>query len=438
LRKLFIHHIRSNNLFLKKDKLLLAVSGGVDSVVLCHLLAVEGYEFEIAHCNFKLRDLDSDKDEVFVKNLAKKYNVSFHAKKFSTKMSAKKNKTSIQMEARDLRYKWLRKIMKQINAKYILTAHHKNDSVETFLINIIRGTGVRGLLGIQNNEFLIRPLLFATKEELISYSVKEKLRFRIDSSNFSNKYVRNQLRNLIIPKIEEINPNFQETVLKEQKIFSFIYKFYLEQIDILKKNILTKKNKDVLINLKIIRSLNSPEPIVYEILKCYGFRSAIDITNAFFGRSGSQFFSPTHRLLIDRDSAIITPLSTNGNHKLYFIDKNEINPNLPIIISFSASNKIKFNKENQNIASLDFDKLTFPLTLRKWRSGDRFIPLGMKNFKKLSDFFIDLKIPRNEKESIWLLCSQKDIVWIVGYRIDDRFKIKSNTKKMYIATYFNS
>ena len=196
LRKFFTHHIRSNNLFLKKDKLLLAVSGGVDSVVLCHLLAVEGYEFEIAHCNFKLRDIDSDKDEVFVKNLAKKYNVSFHAKKFNTKMSAKKNKASIQMQARDLRYKWLRKIMKQINAKYILTAHHKNDSVETFLINIIRGTGVRGLLGIQNNEFLIRPLLFATKEELISYSVKEKLRFRTDRSNFSNKYVRNQLRNL--------------------------------------------------------------------------------------------------------------------------------------------------------------------------------------------------------------------------------------------------
>lgn len=436
MRSDFLEYIKKNNLFLKSDKLLVAVSGGKDSIVLTDLLALEGFNFEIAHCNFSLRGSESEKDEIFVKELANRYKVKFHSKRFNTEDYAKRNRISIQMAARDLRYTWFNKIKQKIRADYLLTAHHQNDSLETFLINLIRGTGIKGLLGIQTTKTAVRPLLFSNKKDISSYVKIKKLHFREDKSNASNEYTRNQIRNIILPLIEKINPQFQRTILKEKRYLKGVYEIYIKEIERLKKEVLIVKDKKVFIDLTKIKSLKRSEALMYEILTPYGFNSVPEIIEACFGQSGKQFFSSSYRLLIDRKVAIIDPiLKTDTN--IYTINEDDKELLNPINLNFTIQNQPKINKTEKSIASFDFSQLKFPLTLRKWRSGDRFVPLGMRGFKKISDFFIDNKLSRIEKESAWLLCSDEDIIWIIGHRIDNRYKVTKKSKKTYIATALN-
>ena len=446
----FIDFIKKENLFQPKDKLLLAVSGGVDSVVLCEVCKQAGFDFVIAHCNFKLRGEESERDELFVRELAKKYNAEIFVKKFDTEKFAEQNKLSIQVAARELRYEWFTSLTgnkqnaisnKQTNdncplpiAHWIITAHHANDNLETLLINFFKGTGINGLRGIlSKNKKIIRPLLFARKEELLEFAKENNLSFVEDSSNASDKYTRNYFRNKLIPGIQKVFPQAEDNLLNNIQRFKDIEMLYQQSIDLHKNKLIEKKGEEVHIPvLKLLKSAPLPT-IVYEIIKDFGFTSnqTEEVIKLLKSDSGKYVQSPTHRLLKNRSWLIISPNNTNlfGN---ILIEENDTS------IEF-INGKLSFQKivtdnseltSDRYIAMLDADEIIFPLLLRKWKQGDYFYPLGMSKKKKLSRFFIDQKLSLTEKENIWLLEMNKKIIWVVGQRIDDRFKITAKTKNI--------
>ena len=425
--------IEKNNLFSHRDKLILAISGGRDSVFLFHVLNKLNYNFELAHCNFKLRSEESDVDEIFVNKLAKNYAIKLHVKCFETSVYAKQNSLSIQMAARNLRYEWLNKLKYKTNAKYIITAHHKDDNVETFFINLFRGTGVKGLLAInKKNKDIVRPLLFLSREEINSYINLNNISYREDSSNSSNKYVRNLIRNEIIPKIKEINPSIQNTISNNIATFYQFYEVYSQKINEIKSSIIKNDPPYYSINIEDLKKIFPKEIYLHELLSPFGFNNVRPILNALYSQSGKKFISKKYMLLIDRKK-IILKKHDGFKNEIYFIEKNTCNIQHPINMDFFLSENTDIAKED-NLANIDFDLLKFPLILRRWINGDRFIPLGMKNFKKLSDFFIDKKLTLFDKNEAWVLCSaNKDIVWVIGYRIDNRYKLTKKTKKVYLA-----
>lgn len=425
--------IEKNNLFSHRDKLILAISGGRDSVFLFHVLNKLNYNFELAHCNFKLRSKESDDDEIFVNKLAKNYAIKLNVKCFETSAYAKQNSLSIQMAARNLRYEWLNKLKYKANAKYIITAHHKDDNVETFFINLFRGTGVKGLLAInKKNKDIVRPLLFLSREEINSYINLNNISYREDSSNSSNKYVRNLIRNEIIPKIKEINPSIQNTITNNIATFSQFYEVYSQKINEIKSSIINNEPPYYSINIEDLKKIFPKEIYMHELLSPFGFNNVRPILNALYSQSGKKFISKKYMLLIDRKK-IILKKHDGFKNEIYFIEKNTCNIQHPINMDFFLSENMDIAKED-NLANIDFDLLEFPLILRRWINGDRFIPLGMKNFKKLSDFFIDKKLTLFDKNEAWVLCSaNKDIVWVIGYRIDNRYKLTKKTKKVYLA-----
>lgn len=434
MKNRFLTYISDNQLFNKKDKLIVGISGGVDSVVLAHLLINSGHIVEFAHCNFKLRGEDADADALFVQELAAQHNIACHVKCFDTYSYAKQHKISIQMAARDLRYAWFEQLRKERNAQYIVIAHHLNDDVETFFINLIRGTGIKGLLGInKSNNKIVRPLLFAKREEIEGYIKDHQLKYRIDKSNESTQYVRNKIRHELIPLIKKMNPNITETIAKERNILSGVFQIYQNEVEQIKKGLLTEKEQYYQIELKALSKLNPIQPYLYELLKPFGFSVVDPIVEALDGQSGKQFFSDSHRVIIDRKYMLISSLAQEGEVlSSVLIQRNDRELNVPIHMEFSTQDVLSINNL-KHIAQLDYDKLIFPLRLRRWKQGDRFVPLGMKAFKKLSDYFIDQKLSLMQKEQLWLLCSEEDIVWIVGDRIDERYKVSAQTKKMYIA-----
>ena len=444
---LFNSYTSKEKLFSKTDKILLTVSGGIDSVVMCELFHKAGLKFGIAHCNFQLRGDESDGDENFVEELAEKYKVKFHSVSFDTSAFAKKNKLSIQVAARQLRYQWFEEIREQFDYKYLATAHHQNDSIETFFINLIRGTGIAGLHGIlpkQNN--IIRPLLFVTKEQIELFAKKNKLKHREDSSNASDKYVRNKIRHQLIPLLKELNPNIHQTIAEDIQRLSDTEKVYKKEIENKRSKIVKKNKNTIRISIKEIQKLKPRVAYLFEFLRPMGFNSATiaEIIISLDGISGKQFFSSTHRLIKDRDFLIIEPNETLNIKKIsekkkeanYFIKKSQKNLIAEKLklnfksIAKTINYKLKTTNES---ASIDFDKLQFPLEIRKWEKGDTFYPLGMKGKKKLSDFFIDKKISIPEKENTLLLISKGKIVWVIGLRMDDRFKITDKTKKIYFV-----
>jgi len=438
--KKFIDFIFQESLFENDDKILLTVSGGPDSVVLCELFYRAKYNFGIAHCNFHLRGKESDEDEIFVRDLAKKYNVQFYVKHFNTKKYAKDNHISIEMAARDLRYNWFFELLKKEKYKYIATGHHLDDQIETFFINIIRGTGIAGLHGIiskQNN--IIRPLLFAYRNDIEAFLKKNNIPFRTDSTNNSVKFMRNKFRNLILPQLYQINKNYKKTIINDierLKDAEFIYKTKINEV---KKNILIKEGKNILIPIEKLKELNPLRTYLFEFLSSYNFNFSTveDIISRLDDISGKQFFSSSHRLIKDREYLIISELDkkSEANAIEFFINENDLFINTPVSLKFK---KLIYNKDfiiskDKFIACFDKDKLKFPLQIRKWEKGDYFYPFGMNKKKKLSDFFIDEKFSLLEKEKIWLLCSDNDIVWIIGKRIDNRFRIRNNTKNIFQA-----
>ena len=424
-------YITNNNLFSKDNHLLLAISGGADSVCLFFILKELGYNIELAHCNFNLRGKESDNDEYFVKCLSDKYGIKCHVKSFETQKYASNQKISIQMAARDLRYKWFDNLLVGSNLDFVITAHHKDDNIETFLLNLIRGTGVNGLYGIRSkNKNIIRPLLKISKQEIESYLSHNKIKYCNDSSNLDVKYLRNKIRHKLIPLLKEMNPNIADTISKEIFVFDGVSKIFTEQIDIIRDRLLIEKDGIHKLNIPNLIELEYLEIILFEILKPFGFSTINQIIKTIHSQSGKQFLSNTHQLIIDREEIIISVL-TNSQDVVEILDF-EAEIRTPLSMKFTSSPNLSFTN-NRNIAKLDFDKISFPLRLRKWKFGDKFKPLGMRTFKKVSDFFIDEKYSILDKQNQWILCSKESIIWIVGNRIDDRYKIDNNTKKAYIA-----
>ena len=436
----FTKYCQKEKLFKPDDKILLAVSGGVDSVVMCELFYLAGYKFGIAHCNFKLRGEESDEDEKFVRDLADKYKAKFYLKTFETKKYAVSNGISIQMAARELRYKWFEELLKSENYKYIATAHHSDDQIETFFINILRGTGIAGLHGIlpkQNN--IIHPLLFSNRKRIEDFRKKNNLKFREDSSNISEKYLRNKIRHRIIPLLKDINPEFEQIINKNIERFRETEKIYASQIEKERNKIVEIQEDKIVFPIKKLKILDSLSTYLYEFLSPYNFSFHVveDIVAALDDIPGKQFFSPTHRLIKDREELIITP-KKHENHSVEQYTVNEKSIDKPVNLKIDKVFSVRDFKipQSNNIACLDYEKLKFPLILRKWKEGDYFYPLGLNSRKKLSDFFIDRKFSLLDKENAWLLCSGDKIVWIVGFRIDNRFKITKRTKKIFQIEYF--
>ena len=454
----FIDNIQNENLFQKKDILLVAVSGGVDSVVLCELCKQAGFYFEIAHCNFQLRGEESNRDEAFVQLLGEKYGTKVFIKKFETEKYAEGNKISIQVAARELRYKWFDELMSEPSAlmnersvitsniehraSYLLTAHHANDNIETLLMNFFKGTGIKGLRGIlPKHGKIIRPLLFVTKEEMILFAHENNLSFVEDSSNTSDKYTRNYFRNQLIPSLQKVFPNVEENLMDNIERFKDIDMLYQQGLYFHKKKLLEYKGNEVHIPVLKLLKAAPLKTIIYEIIKEYGFTAnqTEEALHLLKSESGKYISSATHKIIKNRKWIIIASINTlESNHILI----NEYDKEIDFELG-KLKIKIKENRTSNNehgtsecIAMLDADRITFPLLLRKWKQGDYFYPLGMKHKKKLSKFFIDQKMSMTEKEQAWVIDSDKRIIWIVAKRIDDRFKITDNTKNV-ITINFN-
>lgn len=437
--KQFKRYIATQKLFLRKEKILLAVSGGIDSVVMCELFYQAGLNFGIAHCNFKLRGVESNGDEQSVKELAKKYEVPFFVNYFNTESYASDNGISIQMAARELRYKWFYEILNSENYHYIATAHHQNDQIETFFINLLRGTGLAGLHGIlpKQNQ-IIHPLLFTSREKIENFAKDNNLIYREDSSNSSDKYLRNAVRHHIIPQFKQLAGDFEKTMIDNIEKIRDTETVFLEMLELKRKELVKIENSKVLINIAALQQLNPLKIYLYHFLSPYNFKNETveSLINAISDISGKQFFSPTHRLLKDRENLIIIELTEEPiSCELVYINPEVAYINEPLSIDFrqtTDSEIIKINPDKK-FAYLDFDKLKFPLSIRKWKQGDFFYPYGMKGKKKISDFFTDQKFSIIEKENTWLLCSGDDIIWIIGWRIDDRYKLTNKSQKAYIA-----
>mgnify|MGYP001099158080 FL=1 len=341
------------------------------------------------------------------------------------------------MAARDLRYDWFENLRQKLRFDFILTAHHRDDDMETFFINLLRGTGIKGMLGVpQKKGSIVRPLLFTKKNEIYDFLKKNKIEYREDSSNKEDKYLRNKIRLQLIPLLEQMNPSFKETLTKEMDYLSGISEVYFAQIGSKKEQLLKQEMDYFTISIAELKKLNPLQTYLYELLNPFGFLNVQDICNALEKQPGKQFFSATHRITIDRKQLIIQAIQEVEKVELQ-IDESEKECFSPIHLGFTITEN--FNIQNDlTIAMLDYDKLEFPLFLRKWKKGDFFFPLGMKGKKKLSDFFIDNKISIPEKEQIWVLCSTDEIIWVVGMRISERFKISEKTKKAYIVQLFKN
>ena len=431
----FIKYITTNKLFSPSDKTILAISGGIDSMAMCELFNKADFQFSIAHCNFGLRGKESDEDEIFVKEIAKKLNVDYYCKKFDAKKYASEKGISIQMAARELRFNWFNDLLKNNSPiyKYIATAHHLDDQTETFFINLIRGTGISGLHGIQpKHGNIIRPLLFAKRKEIEDFVDDNKLSFREDSSNKSDKYIRNKIRHKLLPLINEINPEFDNLIQKNIENFKETEEIFKYEITRQRKRIFQEENGITYFSIPELLKLKPLRTYLYEFLKPFNFSISVieDIINSIKNISGKQFYSPTHRLIKDREYLIITQIQKAEDDIIFNISEEDKIVIRPIKLTIK---KIEFNKEIQlrsskKTAMLDFEKIKFPLSIRKWRKGDYFFPFGANSKKKLSDFFIDNKFSIIEKEASWLLCSEEKIVWIIGQRIDNRFRVSKKTK----------
>jgi tRNA(Ile)-lysidine synthase len=430
----FQKHINKNLNFLKESKLLIAISGGLDSVVLTHLCHKLKLDFALAHCNFNLRGKESDADESFVLQLAKDLNKECFIECFDTLAYAQENKLSIQMAARELRYNWFNELAEQLQFDYILTAHHADDNLETFLINLSRGTGIEGLTGIPEiNENVVRPLLPFSREDIEQYARAENLHWREDSSNASTKYLRNKLRLEVIPKFKEVNPqllqNFNKTIahLQDSKVIID------DRIDAISNQVIEDINDDNMnFNIAEIVKLSNPKAYLYELLKDYNFTQWNDIYDLLEAQSGKYVVSATHRLIKDRGCLLLSQLDKNVHSSAvesYLIEESTKQFKTPLGTLFLETTK-QLNKLNASTIYVDKEVLKFPLTVRQWQEGDYFYPFGMKEKKKLSKFFKDEKLSLIEKENLLLLCSGDDIVWVINRRPDDRFKVTESTKKI--------
>jgi tRNA(Ile)-lysidine synthase len=428
----FKQYIEKNTLFQLNEKVLLAVSGGIDSMVMANLFLQAGYKFALAHCNFQLRGDDSDLDEILVEKLAKVAAVDCFVKRFDTIQFSRSNRLSIQMAARQLRYDWFEEIRLQSSCSHIATAHHMDDHTETVLANIIRGTGMVGLRGIwPKRNKIIRPLWPFTRKEILQFAEENNITFREDSSNKETKYTRNKIRHKILPLINEINPSFNESIGRLSKI--------AEDSDellrfLIRKEIQPKKvGHNHFINIPTLLSLPSKEIVLFELLKEYDFKPEVvtEISLSLNGQAGKVFYSATHVCLKDRHDLVVSPINRMDRDDVIWIEKDvkEVQTSAGSLhfSSYNKSELIDFKTLKHEVL-VDADKLNFPLSLRHPVEGDFFFPFGMSGKKKVSDYLTDMKIALTDKSNVWLLCCGKMIVWIVGMRSDERFRVNDATQ----------
>jgi tRNA(Ile)-lysidine synthase len=424
--KKFQNHIHHNFPYLKGKKLLLATSGGIDSMVLVHLFHELKYQIAIAHCNFNLRGNESDADENFVKQFAKENQIPFHTISFQTEKYATENKLSIQLAARKLRYDWFNEVLVQENYDYITTAHHLDDQVETFLINFTRGTGLEGLTGIPSqNDKIIRPLLPFSREKIEIFAKENNIFWREDSSNSSNKYLRNKIRLDLIPILKELNPSFLDSFKNTLNHLSQSNDLLNEVSNEVYQKVVTSNNDVIEIDLSKLLEYKNYKGYLYQWLKKYDFTSWEDIYDLVHAQSGKQVFSEAHVVLKNRDKLIIFSKIEKGDIQEYFLNKNEKNLKVPLNISLCKVDNI--SNTTNNIIFVDEDKIQFPLIIRKKQEGDIFQPSGMEGKKKLSKYFKDEKYSLVDKEKQWILASNDKVVWVIGKRADQRFLANNTT-----------
>ena len=430
--------IKEHQLFNPEQQVLLAVSGGRDSVLMAHYFKQSAFNFGIAHCNFSLRGKESEAEEQFTATLAAEMDIAFYSTIFDTRGYASENGISLQMAARDLRYQWLEEIRADFGYQYISLAHHQNDTVETMLLNLTRGTGIAGLHGIRpKRNKLIRPLLFLNRNEIDEIVVNENIAFRDDTSNGSTKYARNKIRLKVIPVLKELNPQLENTFLKNAKRFSEMEIILQQKTDKLKQELFQQsKNGEITISIKKISELHPIDLLMFSLFSAFNFTEAVlgDLKKGLKNQSGKIFESISHQITIDRENLFLCPIAKGYESEEILIDLDgEISWNGNHFKSELLPVSAFRNKTNNNIVQLDYHLLVLPLKMRSWRNGDYFYPFGMKGRKKLSNFFIEQKIPLVRKEKIGVLENGNgDILWIAGLRPDSRYKITSKTEKIFI------
>ena len=425
------NHINSNLPFLKGKKLLVAISGGIDSVALTHLLSELDFNISLAHCNFNLRGKESDLDEDFVNKLGSKLEIPVFTTQFNTEVFAKENKQSTQIAARSLRYNWFEKLEKEHSFDYVLTAHHADDNLETFLINLTRGTGLSGFTGIPEiNGRIVRPLLTFSRREILTFIKENKIDWREDKSNAQTKYIRNKIRHKVVPFLKEINPSLLNTFAKTTEYLKESQHIIEDRIKKVASEVLTIDKNTIAINIQKVEKLSNPKAYLYQLLKAYNFTEWNDIYNLLYAQSGKQVLSKTHTLLKDRKSLVLFKNINSNNTETIFIQKTELEITKPIHLKIE--NVIEKSRKNKEIIFIDTEKCVFPLQLRKWQNGDFFYPSGMTGKKKLSKYFKDEKFSLFEKLNTWLLCNNNnDIIWIIGHREDARFEMTSQTNSLF-------
>lgn len=429
----FQNHINTNLSFLKEKKLLLATSGGIDSMVLLALCRQLNLDIRVAHCNFQLRGDESDEDEKFVKKQCEKLDVLLFVNHFDTQKFAEEQKQSIQVIARNLRYEWFNTLLINNAYDYILTAHHLDDSLETFLINFTRGSGLDGLTGIpQQNGNIIRPLLPFSRNEIEAFAKETNIEWREDSSNASDKYLRNKLRHDVIPVLKELNPglldSFENTVSSLQQAKSLVN----DASQMVYKQVVSEEDT-IKIDISKIKVFQNHKAYLYQWLSDYGFTDWDAVYDLIEAQSGKQVFSETHILLKDRNHLILFPKQNDSESIHFSIAKDQKEVKFPLKMEFCNVDDISV--QASNVIFVDVDKLHFPLEIKRWEEGDFFYPIGMNGKKKLSKFFKDEKFSLLDKSNIWLLCSENQIVWVIGKRQDERFKVEETTTKILKINY---
>ena len=434
----FKQHLHQNFPFLEDSKLLIAISGGIDSVVLAHLCSQLNLNFSLCHCNFNLRGQESDDDEAFVTSLAESLKTPVYTTSFETEKYAKKNKVSIQVAARDLRYTWFYELLGTKGYNYVLTAHNTNDNLETFIINLTRGSGLEGFTGIPPvNQKSVRPLLAFSRDDITLFAIKNGIVWREDRSNASIKYVRNKVRHKVIPILKELNPHVLESFQNTIEYLNESQSIINDAVKNITANVVSYENDVLKISCKEIDKLSNKKAYLYQLLQAYGFTAWNDIVDLISAQPGKQVFSNTHRLLKDRNFLILTTINKSQSIKgPILIDQKVSEITNPI--KLTIQNTDDYTSKNKEQIIIDKDLVNYPLSLKKWHHGDAMYPTGMIGSKKISQLFKDNKLSLLDKEKIWILADAKDhIIWVIGLRQDRRYLANKTSKNRLKISYLS-
>ncbi len=431
--------IANHQLLSFERPILVGFSGGADSVALLHILTQLGFSCIAAHCNFNLRGEESLRDHQFAKQFANQHNIPFYDIQFDTQQYAKAEHLSIEMACRSLRYDWFEQLCKDTNAQGVAIAHHQDDTIETFFLNLLRGTGITGLTGIKyRNGNIIRPLLDINRTQIEHYLKELQIDYITDSSNTQTIYQRNKIRLEVLPLLESITPSAKQAILKSIHHLQQTDQIYKEALAIKQQDLVVRTGEETHINISSLLIESQPKTILFELLKPYGIKGhqVGPILKACEGISGKRFYTPSHQIIKDRTTLIITPIKQEEMHEVLIAsDCSAIQSPISFEIEHLSISPEFSIPRDPAIACLDIDKIQFPLRLRKWQVGDRFKPLGMKNFKKVSDYFSNRKMSLAEKENTWILESSGQICWLINQRLDDRFKVTTETKNVLLIRF---